>query len=84
MKKVHMEEESWVKFISDGKVKLGKVKKKWKSKPFSSKNFWVYVLGQGNWQPDLEDIIYVYPKIFIRPVHELAWHLEKEPVPGDE
>lgn len=78
--KVYLEENCWVKFATtDGRIKIGRVEKLYDDKPFSSQNFWVFVPQEGHYQVDLDSIIKVYPKVYIKPVHELAYQLTKEP-----
>jgi hypothetical protein len=58
-------EGTWVKFLEDHKVILGKVEKKDSNKPLSQDNFWIKT-KRGFYQPNLEDIIYAFPKIILK------------------
>ena len=67
MGKVEVEEGSWI-IISDsnGKQKLGQVRRKDIDKPFSEKNLAIYIKGEGTSWLRLEEIIRVYPKVTVK------------------
>jgi len=60
---VELEEGCFVDFLQGGEKLRGKVVRKNKDLPFDEKNFWVRVGVSCYYQPSIEDIVYVYPRI---------------------
>lgn len=66
MKRIALEEGTWVKFIDDGNtLRFGQVRKKYEDKPLSKDNFWIET-ENGYCQPGLDNIIIAFPKFILK------------------